>query len=59
MTEITQTLGWKPKVSFADGVKIMLKNIENWREAPVWNADSIAQATASWFKYLGKNGDND
>jgi len=59
MTELTQTLGWKPKVSFADGVKIMLKNIENWREAPVWNADSIAQATASWFKYLGKNGDND
>ena len=59
ITEITQTLGWKPKVSFAEGVKIMLKNIENWREAPVWNTDSIAQATASWFKYLGKNGEND
>ncbi len=59
MTEITQTLGWKPKVSFAEGVKIMLENIENWREAPVWNTDSIAQATALWFKYLGKNGEND
>ncbi len=59
ITEITQSLGWKPKVSFAEGVKIMRENIENWREAPLWNADSIAQATASWFKYLGKNGEND
>ncbi|MEK8019666.1 MAG: SDR family oxidoreductase [Candidatus Parabeggiatoa sp.] len=59
ITEITQSLGWKPKVSFVEGVKIMRENIENWREAPLWNADSIAQATASWFKYLGKNGEND
>jgi len=58
ITEITKTLGWKPEVRFADGVKIMLENIDNWREAPVWNANSIAQATASWFKYLGKDGDN-
>jgi UDP-glucose 4-epimerase len=55
ITEITETLDWKPKVNFAEGVKMMLENIENWREAPLWNPDSIAQATAGWFKYLGKN----
>lgn len=56
--EISQTLGWKAEVNFADGVKFMLENIENWRDAPVWNSDSISQATASWFKYLGNDGDN-
>ena len=26
--------------------------IEEWKEAPVWDEDSIASATQSWFKYL-------
>jgi UDP-glucose 4-epimerase len=33
----------------------MLDNIEYWREAPLWEPESIAEATKSWFKYLGKN----
>jgi len=52
ITKITQKLGWKPKVSIEEGVKILLENIEYWREAPVWTEDSIAQATQDWFKYL-------
>ena len=30
----------------------MLKNIDYWRDAPVWTTDSIAKATEDWFKYL-------
>jgi UDP-glucose 4-epimerase len=30
----------------------MLEHIDYWREAPVWNPDSIAQATKDWFAYL-------
>jgi UDP-glucose 4-epimerase len=51
-TEIRQQLGWHPTVSFEDGVRIMLDHIESWRDAPVWNEASIAQATATWFHYL-------
>lgn len=53
-TKIRSVLGWKPKVSLEEGVKIMLDNIEYWREAPVWDANSIADATKGWFKYLSK-----
>ena len=50
--KITQMLGWKPKVSLEDGVRIMLQNIDHWRDAPVWDEKSIAEATQDWFRYL-------
>jgi len=53
ITKIKEVLGWKPKVSFEDGVKIMLENIEMWREAPVWDENSIEEATKDWFECLG------
>jgi len=51
--KIKQLLHWEAKVSFEEGVKKMLDHINDWSEAPLWNPDSIAKATASWFKYLG------
>lgn len=57
-SKIQRDLGWKAKVSFEDGVKIMLDNIDYWRDAPVWTTDSIAKATQDWFKYLGDNTKN-
>ena len=52
ISKIKRVLGWNPKVSFEDGVKIMLNNIEQWREAPVWDENSIKDATKDWFEYL-------
>jgi UDP-glucose 4-epimerase len=51
---ISEILKWKPKVPFEEGVKIMLEHIDYWREAPLWDPASIAEATKDWFKYLGK-----
>lgn len=51
---IQKDLGWKPTVPFEDGVARMMKDIELWRDAPLWDPQSIAQATKSWFEYLGK-----
>lgn len=51
--KISRMLGWKPRVSFEDGVQIMLQNIDQWRDAPVWGENSIAEATRDWFTYLG------
>ena len=54
IARIKTKLGWRPKVSLEDGVGQLLKHIELWRDAPVWTPDSIATATADWFKFLGK-----
>lgn len=51
--KIEQALGWKAKISLEDGVAEILKNIDYWKEAPVWTPDTIDTATKDWFKYLG------
>jgi UDP-glucose 4-epimerase len=51
-TQIEKKLHWRAKISFEEGVGEMLKRIDDWREAPVWKPDSIAEATSAWFKYL-------
>ena len=51
---IRKTLGWAPKVTFEAGVALMLASIDYWKTAPVWTPDRIREATADWFKYLGK-----
>jgi UDP-glucose 4-epimerase len=54
ITKITTQLGWRPEVRFEDGVRRMLQDIERWREAPLWEPASIAKATETWFRYMGK-----
>jgi UDP-glucose 4-epimerase len=51
--KIGRLLGWQPKVRFEDGVRTMLERIDDWRDAPVWDERSIAEATRDWFEYLG------
>ncbi len=53
MSKIKKYLNWTPKVSFEEGVKIMLENIDYWKEAPLWDKNSIGEATKDWFKFLG------
>ncbi len=50
--KIKSLLKWKPKVSFEKGVKIMLKDIDNWKKAPLWTPNKIKNATKSWFNYM-------
>lgn len=50
--KISRELGWKPKVSFEEGVSRILANIEYWREAPLWTPEKIAEATSTWFRML-------
>ncbi|MDP7675249.1 MAG: SDR family oxidoreductase [Dehalococcoidia bacterium] len=47
-----QLLHWQPIISLEEGVGILLDNIDYWREAPVWDENSIAKATEKWFEYL-------
>jgi UDP-glucose 4-epimerase len=52
ISRITSELGWRPRVSFEEGVSKILHKIDYWREAPLWEPSSIAAATQTWFKYL-------
>jgi UDP-glucose 4-epimerase len=52
--KIKSELGWSPEVSLEQGVAKMLAVIDYWREAPVWNPASIAEATKTWFAFLEK-----
>ncbi|MDB5599476.1 MAG: NAD-dependent dehydratase [Xanthobacteraceae bacterium] len=54
ISRIKRDLGWQPVVSFEDGVKQVADNIQYWRDAPLWDPSSIAQATETWFRYLDK-----
>ncbi len=41
-------------MSFEEGVGRILDQIDYWREAPLWDPDSIKTATKTWFAYLGE-----
>lgn len=55
ISKISRVIGWSPKISFKNGVEKMLEHIEDWRDAPLWEKTTIAEATKDWFKYLGNN----
>lgn len=51
--KITTELQWKPEITFEEGVKRMVAEIDCWKDAPLWDPNSIAEATKTWFNYLG------
>ena len=53
ISRIKKLLDWSAKVSFEEGVSLMIENIDYWRDAPVWDPSSIEDATKEWFEYLG------
>jgi UDP-glucose 4-epimerase len=53
--KILSLVKWTPKVTLEEGVARMLEVIDDWRDAPLWTQETIAEATAAWFKHLGKS----
>ena len=58
IAKITAELGWKLQVSFEAGVGKVLAAIDYWSEAPLWEPDTIAKATETWFKHLSEDRDH-
>lgn len=50
--KIQSLLGWRAKTSFEEGVSHIVRRIDDFRDAPLWEPDSIQEATKSWFHYL-------
>jgi len=51
--KIERLLGWKAKITFAEGVAVMREEMARWKDAPLWEPGTIAEATKDWFKFLG------
>jgi len=56
ISRISSELGWKPQLSFEEGVAKIVENIDYWRSAPLWDSVSIAKATKTWFEYMTPQG---
>jgi UDP-glucose 4-epimerase len=54
ISKIQHELGWKPVMPFDQGVRRMMEDIELWRDAPLWDPQSIAAASRTWFQYLAR-----
>jgi UDP-glucose 4-epimerase len=54
IAKIRRELGWEPRVSFEEGVRMVLADIDYWRDAPLWDPDAIARATKVWFETLSR-----
>lgn len=52
ISKVKRHLGWHPTVPFTEGVGRILARIDDWAEAPLWDEDSIGEATRTWFEYL-------
>jgi len=52
--KIQRDLGWEPTIGFEEGVQRILENIEYWREAPLWDPESIHESTKTWFNRLSE-----
>ncbi len=52
ISKIQRELKWKPEISFEEGVRTLLAGIDYWKDAPLWDEGSIAEATKTWFEYL-------
>ena len=40
------------EMPFETGVKLMLDEIDHWKDAPLWDKETISNATKTWFKYM-------
>ena len=52
INKIRAKLNWKPKITLEKGIEEVLRNIEYWKNAILWDKKSIKKATKNWFKYL-------
>lgn len=52
ISRIKQDLNWQPEINMEDGIKELLDNINYWKDSTVWTAETIQNATKSWFLCL-------
>ena len=54
ISKIKKELRWKPTISFKDGITNMMKEIQKWKDAPLWTPKKIKKVTKTWYTYISK-----
>ena len=49
---VRKELKWKPKIKIEKGISLILKDLNYWKNAPLWTPNKIKNATKDWFKYI-------
>ena len=52
ISKIKIELDWEPKIQIEQGIKMLMKDINDWKEAKVWTAEKIEEEIKNWSKYL-------
>ncbi|MDN3508944.1 MAG: SDR family oxidoreductase [Candidatus Neptunochlamydia sp.] len=52
VSKIEKILGFKVETSFEEGVSKLLEKTNDFKDAPLWEEESIKEATKAWFQYL-------
>ncbi|MDJ0652109.1 MAG: SDR family oxidoreductase [Simkaniaceae bacterium] len=52
VNKIEKMLGFKVETPFEEGVSKLLETINDFKDAPLWEKESIKKATKTWFQYL-------
>ncbi|MDP7195921.1 MAG: SDR family NAD(P)-dependent oxidoreductase [SAR202 cluster bacterium] len=55
ISKIKKQLNWQPKIEIETGVNMLLKNINDWKEAQLWTAEKIKEINKTWFEFLDKS----
>ena len=53
ISKITRDLGWRPRIGFEQGVAWMMAEIDNWRDAPLWDAEFDKKSNANMVRSAG------
>ncbi len=54
ISKIEKRLNWRAQVSFEEGVAKLIASINDYKDAPLWDPETIKKATATWFEYLAE-----
>ena len=52
ISRIKAQLNWQPTITIEEGVKMLLKNINDWQKTAVLTPEKIREKTKIWFEYL-------
>jgi len=52
ISKIKKDLAWEPKIQIEQGVKMLIKEINNWKEAKVWTSEKMEKEIKNWSKTL-------
>lgn len=54
ISKAKELLHWLPQVGLEEGITRMLTELDYWKDAPLWDPESISRETKEWFQFLSK-----